>query len=695
MLIFLFLNLVLFIHVCSATYEVSFARLSDNQATKATYFLSSAIFSNGDILVGGYTTGLTDFPSAGGNDFLLQRYSYTGSLLWTKVFGDIHNNAFLAVTVDSSDNIYATGNTFIASNMNAYIAKFDPSGNMIYSIKIGGTGEDKGTAVCSTGDFFYVAAGLRNTQQGVTGSGTFFTGLARDSVGNIWATGRTNAPTYFGNSNAVPGYTDMIVQKFSSSGASLFAYLLGGASSDQALGIASDTSDNVYVTGWAQSSVDGEIIIGSLDVLLTKYSSAGTKLWTKLLGTTGYDASSAIAVDSNLGLVYVTGFVVDTLGYNVPYLLVASSADGSQLSITRFPATAGSANAYSIVTKNNVMYMAGISGANFQGQVKTGVTAGFVMKIGNGTIPLLTPTIAPAYPPTAAPSAAPSANPSVDPTATPTFAPSVGPTSSPTRVCLQWALGDFGESCSATCSKLIRSCKSKYLKDIVTQEAFYAVVGGAPAALSIVLSSEDHHAPVRTSCNYPSSVAEVTVGCDDLLPLSSYRRFCPCVDQGCDGDWFLGYSGLSCDATCTSAGGMCDAEPLSAIVNPDAFSAMVASTTVVETNELIGETSDVYCQQGINILPLAAAPSVFTLNIGAVNETLCVYPTSVSNLQGSCDMAFTDPPAQRFCNCKQTSASPQSTHRTLLSATVIPESSYVPNQSVGTVKAAPRLRGRV
>eukprot|EP01034_Spumella_vulgaris_P010101 gene10101-12815_t len=133
MLIPLIVTLSLVLQVCSAAYDVSFARLTNNEATKETLFMSTAIFSNGDVLVGGVTAGLAGYPSAGGNDFLLQRYSQSGSLVWTKVFGGVGHEAIQAVAVDSTDNIYATG--FISplatssywTGNNVYIAKFDSS----------------------------------------------------------------------------------------------------------------------------------------------------------------------------------------------------------------------------------------------------------------------------------------------------------------------------------------------------------------------------------------------------------------------------------------------------------------------------------------------------------------------------------------------------------------------------------------
>ena len=87
---------------------------------------------------------------------------------------------------------------------------------------------------------------------------------------------------------------------------------------------------------------------------------------------------------------------------------------------------------------------------------------------------------------------------------------------------------------------------------------------------------------------------------------------------------------------------------------------------------------------------------MITLNFGAINDTLCSYPTDVSSLQGSCDLAFTDPPAQRFCNCKQTTAPTQSERRALFTpAAPAFNADPVSVFSAGVSTATPRLRGKV
>ena len=179
---------------------------------------------------------------------------------------------------------------------------------------------------------------------------------------------------------------------------------------------------------------------------------------------------------------------------------------------------------------------------------------------------------------------------------------------------------------------------------------------GAPASLTVVLSTATG-SPVRNICSYPSSSVEVNADCDTELPLDSFRRFCPCVNHNCDGAWFLGYSGESCDATCANVGGVCLVDPLSEISDADSFQNMVASTIVLQTGETIGDFAASFCSDGINLFTFASAPAAISLVHGSSNQTLCTYPTSPNQFHGNCGVSFHAPPAQRFCNCRVDSSS--------------------------------------
>jgi hypothetical protein len=86
---------------------------------------------------------------------------------------------------------------------------------------------------------------------------------------------------------------------------------LGTSSYDSAHDIATDSSGNVYVTGYTEGALDGSNA-GAEDLFVVKYDSAGDRKWTKQLGTSASDEASGIATDSS-GNVYVTGYTQGAL----------------------------------------------------------------------------------------------------------------------------------------------------------------------------------------------------------------------------------------------------------------------------------------------------------------------------------------------------------------------------------------------
>jgi len=64
--------------------------------------------------------------------------------------------------------------------------------------------------------------------------------------------------------------------KYNSSGTKQWTKQLGTSSSDYAKGVAVDSSNNIYVTGYTGGGLDGNTNSGSNDIFLVKYNSSGT-----------------------------------------------------------------------------------------------------------------------------------------------------------------------------------------------------------------------------------------------------------------------------------------------------------------------------------------------------------------------------------------------------------------------------------
>ncbi|MEA5549740.1 Calx-beta domain-containing protein [Anabaena cylindrica UHCC 0172] len=249
--------------------------------------------SNNNIYISGFTNGSFNGTNAGYRDAFIAKYNSTGTLLWTRQLGTNGDDYARKITTDSNGNAYVYGTTtgnLVGNNLGGsdfFLAKYNSSGNLLWKRQFGTNLDDEANS------------------------------LATDNNGNIYIYG--NVGTNIGGSIS----TDVFLAKYSSSGNSLWTKQVGTTFADEAGGIRTDNNGNVYIAGSTSGNIAGDNQ-GAKDVFVIKYDTLGNLLWSEQFGSSGDDVSRDIAVDNNQRI-YVVG---DTTGSLNPALTNVGGTDG-------------------------------------------------------------------------------------------------------------------------------------------------------------------------------------------------------------------------------------------------------------------------------------------------------------------------------------------------------------------------------
>ncbi|MBZ5609136.1 MAG: SBBP repeat-containing protein [Acidobacteriia bacterium] len=252
--------------------------------------------------------------------FVAKLNSAATQVLFTVYLGGSGDDSGKGIAVDGSGNVFVTGVTgspnFPATNgalsvhtagaEDAFVAKLDSAGNLLYSTYLGGVKPDYGLAI------------------------------AVDSSGSAYVAGQTESTSFpittgaFQTSNH-GGVSDCFVSKLNSAGTALvYSTLLGGAALDLCSGIAVDAGGSAYVAGTTYStdfptlSPMQSSLRGTANAFVAKINASGSALvYSTFLGGSNADEANAITVDSS-GAAYVAGTTSST-----DFPVTASAAQGS------------------------------------------------------------------------------------------------------------------------------------------------------------------------------------------------------------------------------------------------------------------------------------------------------------------------------------------------------------------------------
>jgi hypothetical protein len=258
-----------------------------------------------------FPTNATSYDSThnGSDDAFVSIFDSDLSILLTSTFlGGANEDSANSLVLDSSGNVYVAGQTnsttFPTSggaydtsqngHDDAFVSKLDSNLSMLSaSTFIGGSGRDHADDI------------------------------ALDSSANVYITGHTadattDLPTTSGAYDTTAnGVDDIYVSNLNSALTSLVAStFLGGSGNEVGIGIAIDSSTNIYLTGHTASSADFSITSGAFDssynggdhdAYIAKLNSALTNLFSStFLGGSGDEIGLDIKIDSS-GNNYITG----------------------------------------------------------------------------------------------------------------------------------------------------------------------------------------------------------------------------------------------------------------------------------------------------------------------------------------------------------------------------------------------------
>lgn len=216
-----------------------------------------------------------------------------GAALWAKVAGDAGFQYGRVVATDADGNVIVVGGfdgtlevgkikLVSAGDEDAFVAKFDPDGVLLWARRFGAASLDTGL------------------------------GVAVAPNGDIVVTGSFQGAVDFGNGSLTSaGLSDIFLLRLAAvGGATVWSRRFGDATSQSTDAVAVDPVGNVILAGGYVGTVDfglGPLAsAGSNDAFVAKYNPAGVALWVKRFGDAGSQVISDVQTDM-AGNIFVAG----------------------------------------------------------------------------------------------------------------------------------------------------------------------------------------------------------------------------------------------------------------------------------------------------------------------------------------------------------------------------------------------------
>ena len=262
----------------------------------------------GDIYTVGFFQGSSfgSLNNLGSEDGFISKYNQQGQLVWVKQLAGSSADRINGITIGSDNEIYIVGefrgtvrynsDSLVSfDQLDVLVAKIDSAGHFQWATSATGWGYESAYDISLSPN------------------------------GNLLVTGYYENNLDFGSFSLLANnLRDVFIMALDQQGNPLWLESLSGPSVEYGRSIATDTSNNIYLTGVFRDFLypNGGTLsgFGSYDAFLAKYDPTGQLLWIKAMGGPSADEGYSVNVDPKQDIVlvgwYDRSMLIDTLTLN-------------------------------------------------------------------------------------------------------------------------------------------------------------------------------------------------------------------------------------------------------------------------------------------------------------------------------------------------------------------------------------------